>query len=107
MIPRESHVLFSPYAIHRDPRNYRDASSCIPDRWLPGTTWKHARHAYLPFGAEPQNCVGQRLALLEMTTVATVIASRYRLVPVSTTKPRVSATLVPSRLFMRVEPQPD
>jgi cytochrome P450 len=106
-IPQGSQVLFSPYAIHRDPRNYPDASSFIPDRWLPGNTSRHARHAYLPFGAGPQNCVGQRLALLEMTTVATVIATRYRLVPVSTTKPRVSATLVPSQLLMRVEPQAD
>jgi cytochrome P450 len=107
VIPKNAQVLFSPYAIHRDRRNYTDASSFIPDRWLPENNPRQTRHAYLPFGAGPQNCVGQGLALLEMTTVATVIASRYRLVPVSTTKLRASATLTPSRLRMRVEGHPE
>jgi cytochrome P450 len=103
VIPKHAQVLFSPYTIHRDPRNYTDASSFIPDRWLPENSSRRTRHTYIPFGAGPQNCVGQGLALLEMTTVAAVIASRYRLVPVSTTRPRASATLVPNQLRMRVE----
>jgi len=103
IIPSGAHVLFSPFAIQRDSRNYPDPLTFDPDRWLPDRVGQ-SRRAYFPFGGGAHNCIGQGFALLEMVTVATAIAGRYRLVPVSPTKFKTSATLAPDELRMRVEP---
>ncbi|MFE9325046.1 cytochrome P450 [Nocardia sp. NPDC052278] len=62
------------------------------------------RAAYLPFGTGPQNCVGQRFAMLEMVTVVTAIARRCRQVPTHKNAEKDSATLIPDKLRMRVHP---
>jgi cytochrome P450 len=105
-LPSGAHVLFSPFAIQRDSRNYPDPLIFDPDRWLPDRVGQ-SRRAYFPFGAGPHNCIGQGFAMLEMVTVASAIARRYRLVPLSPTNFKTSATLAPDELRMRVEPYPD
>ncbi|WP_163569877.1 cytochrome P450 [Fodinicola feengrottensis] len=102
-LPAGSQVLFSPYAVQRDPASYADADRFDPDRWLPERAAQAPRHAFLSFGAGPQNCVGEGFATLEMATVTSTIAAQWRLVPVGDTKEKASATLLPSRLQMRVE----
>jgi cytochrome P450 len=103
-LPAGAQVLFSPYAIHRDPANYPNPDTFDPDRWTPSRSSEAPRHAFLPFGAGAQNCVGEGFAMLEMTTVAMTIAARWRLTPVGVTTEKASATLVPSRVRMRVTP---
>lgn len=102
-IPAGAQLLFSPYAIQRDPNCYPEAERFDPDRWLPGRITEQQRHAYLAFGTGPQNCIGEGLAMLEMTTVAATILRRHRLVPVADTAEKASATLLPDQLRMRVE----
>ncbi|MBF6170971.1 cytochrome P450 [Nocardia blacklockiae] len=104
LLPAGAHVLFSPYALQRHPDHFPDPDVFDPDRWLPGRRAEMSRTAFLAFGAGPQNCVGEGLAMLEITTVATTLAARFRLVPVAPTAPKVSATLTPDRLRMRVTP---
>ena len=101
-IPVGTIVLFSPYAVQRDPKVYRNPAQFDPDRWLPERAAENPRHAFLAFGAGPHNCIGEGFALLEMTTVLSTIASRFRLVQADSTVEKVTATLVPNRLNMRV-----
>jgi cytochrome P450 len=106
IIPPGAHVLFSPFGVQRDSRNYSDPLTFDPDRWLPGQLGQ-SRRPYLPFGAGPHNCIGQGFAMLEMVTVVAAIARRYRLVPLSRTSFGRSAALAPDELRMRVEPYSD
>ncbi|WP_406274332.1 cytochrome P450 [Nocardia sp. NBC_00881] len=101
-LPADAPILFSPYAIQRHPDNFPSADRFDPDRWLPDRLGESNRHAYLAFGAGPQNCIGEGFAMLEIATVATTIAAYCRLVPTSVTVETASATLVPSQLRMTV-----
>lgn len=102
VLRRGAQVLFSPYAIARDPANYPRPDTFDPDRWTLQRRAEAPRHAYLPFGAGAQNCVGEGFAMLEMTTVAMTIAARWRLTPIGVTHEKASATLAPSQVRMRV-----
>lgn len=102
-LPVGATVLFSPYAIQRDPRVYADPDTFDPDRWLAGRADAAARAAYLPFGAGPHKCIGEGLALAEMVEVVATVAERFQLTLTGPTGPKASATLVPRSLRMRVE----
>ena len=69
-------VMFSPYVVHRDERFWSDPEKFDPDRWLTGKS-PHTRHAYLPFGAGPRICVGNQLAMVELTLDVARLAERY------------------------------
>jgi cytochrome P450 len=88
-------ALVSPYLIHRDPRFHDDPDRFEPERRLED----RPRHAYLPFGAGPRQCLGERLAWLEGTLVVAAIARRWRLEPVDARSPAPAAraTLAPAR----------
>ncbi|MFJ1461106.1 cytochrome P450 [Nocardia sp. N2S4-5] len=103
-LPAGAHVLFSPYALQRHPDHFPDPDVFDPDRWLPDRRAEVSRTAFLAFGAGSQNCIGEGLAMLEITTVAATIAARFRLDPVLPTSPKPSAALTPDRLRMRVTP---
>jgi cytochrome P450 len=83
-------ALVSPYLIHRDGRFHDDADLFEPERPL--------RHAYLPFGAGPRQCLGERLAWLEGTLLLAAIARRWRLEPADAhlTGLAARATLAPA-----------
>ncbi|GAB2703457.1 cytochrome P450 [Nocardia thraciensis] len=102
-LPTGAQILFSPYAIHRDPANFPAPDSFDPDRWLQERADSTSHRAWLAFGSGPQNCIGQGFALLEMATVAVTISREYRLVPVRPPRAKASATLVPDRLPVRIE----
>ncbi|UUN28875.1 cytochrome P450 [Streptomyces sp. FIT100] len=104
-IPMGASILFSPYSLHREPSVFPDATSFDPDRWLPDREREIPRGAYLPFGAGPHNCIGERFALLEMSIVASTIAARYRLVPTGPVRKRARATLAPAGPGMRLSPR--
>ncbi|TMK94571.1 MAG: cytochrome P450 [Actinobacteria bacterium] len=70
--------LVSPYLIHRDERLHREPDAFTPERWLNGS---QDRVGFLPFGAGPRQCLGERLAWLEGALVLAAIARRWRLEP--------------------------
>lgn len=63
-VPRGADVLICPYALHRDPRAWEEPDRFLPERFLAPTHNRH-RYSYIPFGAGPRNCIGQRLGLTE------------------------------------------
>ncbi|CAG2176887.1 unnamed protein product, partial [Oppiella nova] len=62
-VPKGTSIEILPYALHRDPKYWPNPNDFIPDRFLEPT---HHPYAYLPFGAGPRVCIGQRFALQEM-----------------------------------------
>ncbi|TPX34199.1 hypothetical protein SmJEL517_g03106 [Synchytrium microbalum] len=51
------------YATHMDPRNFENPDEFIPERFENNPTYN--MYAYVPFGAGPRKCLGEKLALFE------------------------------------------
>ncbi|CAG2176636.1 unnamed protein product [Oppiella nova] len=74
---KKDHVVHIPtYAIHRDPDNFVDPEVFRPERFLPENI-THNPYTYLPFGAGPRNCLGMRLAQLEIKLALVYLVHRY------------------------------
>ena len=65
---------------------------------MPGEREKIDRFAYLPFGAGPRICIGQRFAMQEMVIVLAKLLQRLRFAmpPGQTVRPVQRVTLRPS-----------
>ncbi|MER8047191.1 cytochrome P450 [Streptomyces sp. NPDC094032] len=92
-VPAGTTVLFSPYALHRDPRLFAAPDRFLPDRWLPERAAEVTPAAYLPFGLGQHGCLGERFAWTEMSIVLATLAARWRLRPLTT------AAVAPTPLF--------
>ncbi|CAG2179868.1 unnamed protein product, partial [Oppiella nova] len=64
------------YAIHRDPEHFADPEVFRPERFL-AENIAHNPYTYLPFGAGPRNCLGMRLAQLEIKLALVNLVHRY------------------------------
>ncbi|MFJ1551937.1 cytochrome P450 [Streptomyces sp. NPDC088246] len=105
-LPAGTDVMWSPYAMHRDPHLYPDPLRFDPDRWLPERP-QPPRGAFIPFGVGKRMCIGDQFSLMETTVITTLIASHWRLKPVpgTTTRPVPEITVHPSTLDMIAEPR--
>ncbi|GAA2774216.1 cytochrome P450 [Streptomyces showdoensis] len=104
-LPAGTTVLFSPYALHRDPRLFPAPDRFLPDRWLPDRATEVTPAAFLPFGLGQHGCLGEGFAWTEMTIALATLAGRWRLRPVSPgpVTPTPLFSLSCGRLAMRVE----
>lgn len=97
-LERGDRVLFSPYAMHRDPLYFPEPDRFRPDRFLDGSTDRLPKLAYLPFGAGPRVCIGQHFATMEAELLLATLLQhvelevpadfRLELVPVITIRSR-------------------
>jgi cytochrome P450 len=94
-----SRIMFSPYALNRDPRLYQDPDRFDPGRWA-GSARTDLRASFFPFGQGIRNCIGEGFAWTEATLLLSAIAARWqlRLADGARVHPVVSSTLVPSEL---------
>jgi pentalenene oxygenase len=108
VLPPGAPVLFSPYAIHRDPRLFADPDEFDPDRWRADRARAIARPAFIPFGAGNRQCIGEGFAWVEASVVLATILQRWRVRPVAgrTVRTVALATLVPSGVHLLVDPRP-
>ncbi|MFE6249486.1 cytochrome P450 [Streptomyces niveus] len=100
VLPAETDLIISPYAVHRDPDLYADPDRFDPDRWLEDRP-QPPKNAYFPFGTGKRMCIGDEFARMEAIVVTALVASRFRLKPVpGVVKPVGEITTHPSRLHM-------
>jgi cytochrome P450 len=86
-------VMFSPYVVHRDPRWWDRPEEFLPERWE-GPDSPYARHAYIPFGAGPRICIGNQLAMMELTLNVSRLAHRYDIELANPDVPMVPQTIL-------------
>jgi cytochrome P450 len=100
LIPTGSRIIFSPYALNRDPRLHRDPDHFNPDRWTNDYTRTDLRACFFPFGQGIRNCIGEGFAWAEATLLLGAIAARWqlRLADGASVHPVISSTLVPNEL---------
>ncbi|KAF5299312.1 hypothetical protein FQA39_LY02485 [Lamprigera yunnana] len=77
------------FALHRDPQWFDEPSVFKPERFDNEDIIKS--YSYLPFGAGPRHCIGNRYALLVTKVVTYIFLSKY------TVKP-IKQTAIPMRL---------
>lgn len=104
-IPAGANVLYSPYALHHDPRLFTRPERFDPDRWTPQREKDIPRFAYLPFGAGQRICVGEEFAVTEAVIVAATILRTWRLSPEKghRTRHNVPTVLWPDRVPITIE----
>lgn len=78
-IPKGSIVIVSPYALHRDPRFWREPDRFRPERFLPDARDPITKFAYLPFNVGARRCVGMHFANIEAVLALAATLQRYRL----------------------------
>lgn len=106
-LPVGTVVYMSPWVVHRDPRFWPAPETFDPGRFAPGWEERVPPCAWLPFGAAPRACVGQRLVLSEGLALIGTLARGWRFTPLEGEQPvppEGGFTLQPSRpVLLRVE----
>jgi cytochrome P450 len=77
-ISRGSTVIIAPYIIHRHHSLWEQPDYFHPERFLPSAKDKIVPYAFLPFGAGPRVCIGQRLSQVEAVIVLATLLRSFR-----------------------------
>lgn len=106
-IPAGADLVYSPYAIQRDPRSYERNTEFDPDRWLPERVKDLPKYAMTPFGVGNRKCPSDHFSMAMLTILTAEMARKWRFerVPGSRDAVRVGITLHPDRMLLRATPR--
>lgn len=79
-IPAGERVFLSIYRVHRHPEFWEDPEAFRPERWN-DTSPQEKGYAFVPFGAGPRSCIGQRFSNLEAILILARIGQQFELDP--------------------------
>ncbi|AUG80716.1 Cytochrome P450 [Kitasatospora sp. MMS16-BH015] len=82
-VPAGGVVMFSYYALQRDPAAFPDPARFDPERWREGGPPGAGREAFLPFGLGAHGCLGEGFAWCELTIVLASLAARWEFEPLT------------------------
>jgi cytochrome P450 len=96
-VPAGTSLTMSQWVMHRDPRYFDDPDKFKPERWENNLDKKLPPFVYFPFGSGPRQCIGNSLALTEITLILAMIAREFEftLSPNHLITPWPSITLYP------------
>lgn len=76
--PKGCGVSIPSYVLHRDPGFWDNPLEFNPDNFSPEAKEKRDPFAFLPFGVGPRQCIGMRLALLEIKIGLLQVMQRFK-----------------------------
>jgi cytochrome P450 len=80
-IKKGTSLLVFPWILHRQPDLWPEPLVIDPMRFFEKRPPE--KFAYLPFGAGPRSCIGQHLAMAELTAITATLVSAFDLEPLS------------------------
>ncbi|XP_068622771.1 cytochrome P450 6a2-like [Battus philenor] len=82
-------------ALHTDPLYFAQPLEFRPERFLPGGEASSGKYVYLPFGAGPRACIGERLGMMQSLAGLAAVLSRSSVRPAAGAprQPRVDPRL--------------
>ncbi|XP_044728134.1 cytochrome P450 4C1-like [Chrysoperla carnea] len=81
VVPKGTMVVLFLTSLHRNPNIFPNPEKFDPDRFLPENIRKRNPFAFIPFGAGPRNCIGQKYAMLQMKTTTSKIIRNFKILP--------------------------
>ncbi|XP_057691587.1 thromboxane-A synthase isoform X1 [Corythoichthys intestinalis] len=111
-LPKGAMVEIPVGFLHYDPEHWPEPEKFIPERFTPEAKVNRHAFTYLPFGAGPRNCVGMRLAQLEIKVALVQIFRKFNITTCSDTKVplelKSSSTLGPKNgIFVKITRRSD
>ncbi|XP_064478342.1 cytochrome P450 3A2-like [Ornithodoros turicata] len=76
-IPAGTTIMAPTYQVHMDEKHWPEPEKFDPERFSPENMRTQHPLAYQPFGIGPRNCVGMRLAILEILYTAARMVLEY------------------------------
>jgi epi-isozizaene 5-monooxygenase len=106
-IPAGADIVYSPYAIQRDPKSYGRNLEFDPDRWLPDRAKDVPKYAMSPFSVGNRKCPSDHFSMAQLTLITAALSAKYRFEQVagSNDGTRVGITLRPHKLLLRPVPR--
>ncbi|MEU7578091.1 cytochrome P450 [Streptomyces sp. NPDC041068] len=106
-IPAGADIVYSVYAMQRDPRSFERHLEFDPDRWNPERAADVPEFAMMPFSVGNRKCPGDHFSLAELALILGTVVPRWRLARIreTDTGTRIGITLHPKRLVLRAEPR--
>lgn len=81
VIPSNSIIFMSQYAMHNSRKYYADPDKFIPERWTKEFLFELPRFAYFPFGGGIRSCIGETFAVQEGILALATIFRKWRIMP--------------------------
>ncbi|XP_023214336.1 cytochrome P450 4C1-like [Centruroides sculpturatus] len=78
LLPANSTLLINIYGIHHNPSVYENPEVFDPDRFLPENYKLLHPYAFLAFSTGPRNCLGSKLAMIEMKMVLANVLRNFK-----------------------------
>lgn len=77
-VPRGSWIYLVPWVTHRSERWFNDPLRFDPERFSKQRLGEFPRNAYYPFGKGGHFCIGEKLAMTEMTLAVATVLRKYQ-----------------------------
>lgn len=81
-VSKGTHVVISPYTLHRNPRYWNEADTFDPAHFTAERIVKQTPFSYLPFSGGPGKCPAGVFAINELTFLIAAIVQRFELAAV-------------------------
>jgi cytochrome P450 len=78
-VPEDAAIFLPIWLLHHDDKYFDDPMTFRPDRWDGTLQQELPKYAYIPFGAGPHRCIGERFAKMELRIMIPMIAREFEL----------------------------